>query len=104
MTDLAKIAGNYIITNKDYYLDIINQINIVRFDFENFLENLNIYYIKSQANFVSFFVGQKYYKLLNILEKYIRDRNEQFNMKGFVRITIGTPKHINIIKNIYIFV
>lgn len=103
VTEIAKVAGNYIITNNEYYKNIISEIKVVKENLEEFLLENNIYYIKSEANFVAFYVGNSYKEFLDILEQnniYIRDRNSQINMKGFVRITIGTPMNIDKVKDI----
>lgn len=103
VTELAKVAGNFIITNNNYYNVIISEIDLVKKDFQEFLEILNIFHIKSQANFVSFYVGKHSGTFLKILEEnsiYIRDRNNQINMKGFLRITIGTYENILKVKEI----
>lgn len=97
VTDVAKVAGITIFENIEYYENIINEICQIREDFQKFLNKLNIYYVPSQSNFVSFYVGDKIYEFLKLLEShniYIRNRDTQIDMSGFVRITIGTRKNI----------
>lgn len=98
VTDLAKAGGIAIFKNINYYEDIIQEICNIRNDFQEFLNSLGIYYVPSQSNFVSFYVGENVYKFLELLEQnsvYIRNRDTQIDMSGFVRITIGTKEHIS---------
>ena len=104
VTELAKIAGIYILENIEYYDNIINQIIDIRNDFEQFLKSSNIFYYKSYGNFISFYVGKNYSKLLTILEYnniYLRNRNNQINMNGFIRISIGTKENMEVVKNLF---
>ena len=102
-TDLAKSAGIAIFNNISYYENIVDNIIKSRVSFENFLQEMKIYYIHSHANFVSFYIGKNRKKFLEILESkliYIRDRHTQVDMAGFVRITIGKEEHMEIVKDI----
>jgi histidinol-phosphate aminotransferase len=104
-TDLSKSAGIAIYDNINYYEDIIlNAVNI-RNDFQDFLQEYNIYYVKSNSNFISFYIGNKSEEFLNILESkhiFIRNRNTQIDMYGFVRVTIGKIENMILLKNIII--
>lgn len=103
VTDLAKSGGIAIFKNIDYYETIIKEICDIRQYFQSFLDELNIYYVPSQSNFVSFYVGNSISEVLELLEKnsvYIRNRDTQIDMAGFVRITIGTKEHITKVCNI----
>ena len=103
VTDLAKVAGSFILENNNYYQDIINEVLNNRKDFELFLKNNDIPYISSLSNFISFYVGDNNNMLLDILKShnvYIRNRSEQTNMNGFVRITIGKKNNMDLIKEI----
>jgi hypothetical protein len=89
---------NKFFKNISYYESIIREICNIKSDFEEFLKNLDIYYVPSQSNFVSFYVGENVYKFLELLEQnnvYIRNRDTQIDMSGFVRITIGKKEHIS---------
>ena len=103
VTEIAKIAGISILNNIDYYQNIINEIIQIRDNFELFLEENNIYFIKSFSNFISIYIGNNYNNLINIFENnniFIRNKNDDINLNGFIRITIGTNIHMEIIKNI----
>lgn len=103
VTDMAKAAGIAIFENMDYYENIVSEICQIREEFQTFLHQLNIYYVPSQSNFISFYVGDKVYEFLQLLELhnvYIRNRDTQIDMTGFVRITIGTKKHIQRVRDI----
>jgi histidinol-phosphate aminotransferase len=102
VSDVAKIAGLKVLDNIDYYNKIIREVSTTRENLECFLRENNIYFISSNANFISFYIGVNYSKFLNILEQnyiYIRDRNSQIDMAGFVRVTIGKSENIETIKN-----
>ena len=103
VTDIAKTAGNYILNNLDYYNIIIKTIIYNRENFSNFLQINNIYYINSVANFISLYIGKNVDSFIKILEHnniYIRNRSDQINMKGFIRISIGKQEHMILIKQI----
>jgi histidinol-phosphate aminotransferase len=103
VTDIAKISGYEVLNSLKYYKDLIEIVNILRNEFQNFLKELGIYYVESYGNFISFYVGKNHNTFLNILEKqniYIRNRNNQHDMNGFVRITIGQSEIMNTVKNI----
>jgi histidinol-phosphate aminotransferase len=98
VTDLAKAAGIAIYNNIGYYENIIEEICDIRRYFQDVLKRLNIFHVPSQSNFVSFYVGENVYQFLQLLEHnsiYIRNRDTQIDMSGFVRITIGTKQHIS---------
>jgi histidinol-phosphate aminotransferase len=112
LTEISKIAANFIYEHIDYYENIINRVNQIRTNFEYFLDENNISYIKTSAGFISIYIGNtdnnkfKYInceKFIDILKShniFIRSKNEDINMKGYVRITFG-PEHImNRIKEI----
>ena len=103
VTDISKSAGIAIFDNMSYYQKIINEIKETREDFQDFLTIHDVYFVKSRSNFVSFHVGKKSLEFLRHLEEngvYIRDRNNQIDMNGFLRITIGTREHVNIVKQL----
>ena len=105
VTEIAKQAGFFILDNIYYYDELIQNIIVSRNDFNLFLKNNNIYFVHSNANFISFYVGDNRLEFLKILEDnniFIRDRHTQINMAGFVRITIGTKEHMDMIKNIIV--
>ena len=102
-TDLSKAAGIAIFNNIEYYEHIINDAIIIRCDFEKFLKDLNIYYVQSYSNFISFYVGKNVEGFLGILESksvFIRNRNTQIDMYGFVRVTVGKPENMKRLKDI----
>lgn len=92
VTESAKIAGSCVMRNIGHYAQICDETIVQRTRFETFLDSEGVYFIKSHANFVSFFVGTRLRELLQHLEAggiYIRDRDVQANMTGFARATIG---------------
>ena len=102
LTEISKIAGLYIMNNINYYKDIINIIIKERESFQDFLKNNNIYYISSKSNFILFYVGNKYNEFIKKLEEnniMIRSKNNE--IKGFVRITVGNPNNMNIVKKYF---
>lgn len=104
-TNLAKAAGAAIFNNIEYYEDIISQVNNIREDFQEFLNSLNIYYVPSHSNFISFYIGKDVEYFLNLLESnniYIRNRTTQIDMYGFVRVTIGKNEHMNVLKQVIV--
>lgn len=99
--EFSKYISYEILININYYKNIINEINIIREDFKTFLEQNNIFYYNSYGNFITLYVGDNYNKFINLLEDnnyYIKDRNDQINLNGFIRISIGQQKYMNKIK------
>jgi histidinol-phosphate aminotransferase len=93
LTEISKCAGNYILENLNYYNKIINDIKANKLRFFNFLDDNDVYYIHSQANFVSIYIGKNTYEFTTNLQKIgiiVRNKTKDTNMYGFVRITIGT--------------
>jgi histidinol-phosphate aminotransferase len=102
LTELTKIAGIFVIENINYYKSIINIIIEERQMFEIFLKENDIYYTTSNANFILFYVGNEYNTFLNVLEENnIIIRNKNNDMKGFLRITIGTQDNMSFVKKIF---
>lgn len=104
-TNVAKAAGAAIFNNIEYYENIIAQVNEIREDFQSFLNSLNIYYVPSQSNFISFYIGKNVEYFLNLLESdniYIRNRTTQIDMYGFVRVTIGKKEHMDVLKQVIV--
>jgi histidinol-phosphate aminotransferase len=102
-TNLAKSAGAAVFTHIQYYENIIKQVNDTRENFQEFLSSLKIFYVKSQSNFISFYIGKNVEYFLNLLENnnvYIRNRTTQIDMYGFVRVTIGKKEHMDVLKQI----
>lgn len=100
-TNLAKAAGTAIFNNIEYYEEIIMQVNEIRDDFQEFLGSLNIFYVPSKSNFISFYIGKNVEYFLNSLENeniYIRNRTTQIDMYGFSRVTIGKREHMDVLK------
>ena len=105
LSEISKVAANFIFTNIDYYENVIKNLNKRRDDFIFFLNSNNIKYIKSNASFVSIYIGNKseiFTELLKLNDIYIRSKTKDVNMKGFVRISIGTENVMNLIKEIII--
>lgn len=97
VTELAKIAGSFVLDNEGYYDNVISTICEQRDSFQTYLKHNDIFYVASYANFVSFHVGQGLPDFINVLEGsniHIRNVSRHYNMHGFVRITIGTPKQM----------
>lgn len=100
-TTLAKVAGTFCLRHRDFYARVARQVMDARTDFQSFLQSRQIYYVPSHANFVTFFVGKCCAEVLRCLEErciYIRDRCTQTNMGGFVRVTMGTPEQMDLLK------
>lgn len=100
VVELAKEAGRFIMDHADHYHAIVADVVALRTKFEAFLNAHGIFYVPSNANFVSVYVGHDYQNLLNAFEAsriYVRDRNCQVNMSGFVRITVGRGRHMNVV-------
>ena len=111
VTEIAKVAGLAVLNQKDYYQTLVDTIIKERESFKTFLRGFGIFYTDSHGNFISFYVGENTKQFLQLLETngvYLRDRESQLNMKGFVRITIGKKEHLDVIrdliqKNIHLF-
>jgi histidinol-phosphate aminotransferase len=104
VTDIAKTAGFYILENKDYYDQIIKNVARNREKFQSFLDQHNIYYVKSKTNFISLYVGNNSQQLLTEMEKHkilLRDRDSDYDMKGFIRVTIGNDLHMQQIMELF---
>lgn len=102
-TDIAKCAGIEIFNNIKYYENIITECINSRDNLKLFLDNLGIYNVKSNANFISFYIGKNYKKFLELLQSkniFIRDRSTQIDMFGFVRVTIGKKENMEIFKKV----
>lgn len=102
-TDVSKAAGIAIFDNISYYEDIIKEANDIRVEFEDFFKTMNIYYVESKSNFISFYVGKNVELFLGILESngvFIRNRNTQIDMYGFLRVTVGKKQHMDILKGL----
>lgn len=103
VTEIAKIAGSFVLENNEYYQNIINEIIKNRENFQLFLQDNDIFYIRSLANFVSIYVGDNYNELIKIFNSYniyVRDKNDDINMSGFIRITICNNANMDIIKKV----
>ena len=103
LSEISKVAANFIYTNIDYYENLIKKINKRRDDFMEFLNVHKIKYIKTHASFVSIYIGDKseqFIELLKMHDIYIRSKTKDVNMNGFVRISIGTENTMKIINEI----
>ena len=99
LIELTKCAGLFVMNNMEYYKNTIKNIIHEREKFQVFLKENNIYFIPSYANFVFFYVGDNYNILLDKLESNnIIIRNKNSDKKGFLRISIGTPENMEIVK------
>ena len=99
LTEISKTMALYVMNNMDHYKGIINSIINERHSFQDFLKQNKIYYINSNANFVLFHVGSKYDELIKNLETsniIIRPKNNE--VSGFVRVTIGNPENMIVVK------
>ena len=115
LSEISKVAANLIFDKIQYYENLIHRINEIKTNFEYFLDENDISYIKTHAGFISIYIGngesenkfknidcEKFIEMLKTQNIYIRNKNEDVNMKGFVRITFGTENTMNIIKKIII--
>lgn len=100
LTELSKCAGNYILKHLNHYDKIIEDTIVNRSFFFNFLNEQNIFYIPSNANFVSIYVGKNCGDFTHKLQEkgiIVRNKTKDTNMYGFVRITIGTSEQIKLL-------
>lgn len=105
LTEISKVAANFIFMNIEYYENLIKNLNKRRDEFIIFLNLNNIKYIKSSASFVSIYIGDKSELFIEILKTndiYIRSKTKDVNMHGFVRISIGTENVMNLIKELIV--
>jgi len=108
LTEISKVSANFIYENILYYETLINRINNIKKDFENFLDENGLSYIKTSAGFISICINSKFKdvncdKFINILKThniFIRNKNEDINMKDYVRITFGPEPIMDKIKEI----
>lgn len=100
LTELSKCAGNYILEHLPYYNKIIQNTIDNRSFFFNFLKENNIFYIPSNANFVSIYIGKNCGDFTHKLQEkgiIVRNKTKDTNMYGFVRITIGTSEQMKLL-------
>ncbi|NMB81582.1 MAG: aminotransferase class I/II-fold pyridoxal phosphate-dependent enzyme, partial [Ignavibacteria bacterium] len=105
--NISKLTSNIVIkavSQKKKYQRFVNKIINERNRIANELSKMkNIRKVlPSDANFISFFVDDPK-KVFNILEKngiIIRDRSNQFNFSGGLRISVGTKKENNKFLNV----
>jgi len=101
VTDISKKAGLYVFRNIIYYENIINEVIELRNIFQSFLKDNNIFYIKSNANFVCIYVGNNIDLIIGELKNNnIIVRNKNNDIKGFMRITIGNFNNMNILMGV----
>lgn len=101
VTEIAKVVGRTIVDNLDYYEKIIATVVSLRTDFTEFLGHNKIEYIKSNCNYVSVYVGDTL-NAINIFKRnniYVRDKNDDISMAGYIRITIGNRDSMQLIKD-----
>jgi len=94
LSTISLIAANYILDNLECYNDIINTIKNNRNDFQDFLKSINIKYLKSESNFITFYSNEKLYDYLDMNGVVIR----KFN--NFFRITIGQKENMEYVKSL----
>ena len=103
LTELSKVAANFIYKNIDYYEQAIVRLKQRRDDFTAFLEKHSICSLQSNANFISLYIGSESEQFIELLKSqqhiYIRSKTNDVNMKGFVRISIGSETSMTKIKN-----
>lgn len=100
LTEISKCAGNYILENLSYYNKIIQNTIDNREYFFVFLNEHNIFYIPSNANFVSIYIGNNCGHFTHKLQEkgiIVRNKTKDTNMYGFVRITIGTSEQMKLL-------
>lgn len=105
--NISKLTSNIVIkavSQKKKYQSFVNKIINERNRIANELSKMKKIrkVLPSDANFISFFVDDPK-KVFNILEKngiIIRDRSNQFNFSGGLRISVGTKKENNKFLNV----
>ena len=100
LTNLSICAGNYVLENVSYYNKNIEEINTIKSYFLQFLDKNNIRYIPTHANFVSLYIGKNATDFVNNLKQsgiIIRNKTTEVNMSGFVRISIGSLRQIEMV-------
>ena len=102
ITTFSKRCGLFVLQNIGYYNECIQQVRDNRQEFEAYLIEHNIYYFKSQGNFVSLYVGAKHSQLVQLFNDHgilVRDC-EIHGLCGFIRISIGSRemmKHVRFV-------
>jgi histidinol-phosphate aminotransferase len=95
VNSLAALAARGAVRDANYIQRYVGEVLAARELLYVGLEKLNIPYIKSQANFVLFFAGDRCISIRDKLREMgvlIRDRS--YEIEGCVRVTIGTRDQI----------
>lgn len=99
---LACLAAQTCMNKQEFFYKQIEEIRRLKLKMYDILDKKNIKYIKSETNFLLIFFGEQTSKISKVLlEKYhikIRECDE-FDLKGYVRISIGTESEMNILTN-----
>ena len=100
LTEISKCAGNYILEHLSHYNKVINDVIVNRTHFLKFLDENNIFYITTHASFVSIYIGTKSCEFTHYLKQngiIVRNKTNDTNMYGFVRITIGLSHQMELV-------
>lgn len=87
------------LADEDYLAWYVEQVRIGRERIMRGLEELNVPYFPSQANFVMMKIGPKHKELVAAMRAHgvlLRDRSADPGCNGFVRITIGIEEHVRV--------
>lgn len=87
---IAQKAALYSLDEKDYYITVKNHVINARKFFYKLFDELSLFYIPSEANFVSVRVGDAKRVYSSLLDRGIIVRDlTSFGMPEFIRVTIG---------------
>ncbi|MBW2980638.1 histidinol-phosphate transaminase [Candidatus Woesearchaeota archaeon] len=94
---LAVIAASAAIDNQRAVEKYVREVEKAREWFLRWLENYNIQYYPTKANFVLVNLGKRNKEIVRKLRRYgilVRDQSEKALLKNCTRITIGTKKQM----------
>ena len=100
---VAQVSGKAACGDVAYYVETSRKVAQTRDDFYNFLQDKGFYVLKSQTNFLfakhPAIAGDELYKKIKEQGLLIRHFNTP-GIEDFVRITIGTPEQMEMLKKV----
>jgi histidinol-phosphate aminotransferase len=87
------------LADEDYLAWYVEQVRVGRDRMMRGLDELNVPYFPSHANFVLMKIGPKHKELVAAMRNHgilLRDRSADPGCNGFVRITIGIEEHVRL--------